>query len=121
MRERWGHPGHDPLLQGPDHLLDAIVKENIVRVIAFVWDSIAAGVDDSHDMVQGLVSRIIQALDEMPWLLPLWKCEIVNEGGLLRESMLQRFPRQSGEEQRGNITTAPISCPIQEGSQVILN
>jgi AcrR family transcriptional regulator len=75
-----------------DHLLDTIIEERIERFIAYVWDPIDVNEADPFTMVKDLVIRIIKASDLMPWLPPLWIREIVNEGGLLREKMLQRIP-----------------------------
>ena len=84
-----------------DQLLDAIIEERIVRINAFVWNSITECKDDPLTLVQGLVSRIIQVSDENPWLPQLWIREIVCDGGLMREKVFKRIPvekhKQFGE------------------------
>lgn len=75
-----------------DHLLDTIIEERVERFIAYVWDPITGSEADPFTMVKDLVIRIIKASDLMPWLPSLWIREIVNEGGLLREKMLQHIP-----------------------------
>jgi len=75
-----------------DHLLDTIIEERIERVNDYVWDSSTGNEADPFMMIRDLVIGIIKASDLMPWLPSLWIREIVNEGGLLREKMLQRIP-----------------------------
>ncbi len=74
-----------------DQLLDAIVEERIMRVDAFVWDSFTGSEVDPIFLIKGLVAKLFKACEVMPWLPPLWIREIVNEGGLLREKLLQRI------------------------------
>ncbi len=74
-----------------DQLLDAIVEERIMRFTTMVWDSFTGSEPDPITLVKGLVARLIEACDIMPWLPPLWIREIVNEGGLLREKTMQRI------------------------------
>ena len=87
-----------------DQLLDAIIEERIVRINAFVWNSITECEDNPLTLVQGLVSRIIQICDEMPWLPPLWIREIVSDGGLMREKMLGRIPAEKHKKFKECIT-----------------
>ncbi|HBG07146.1 MAG: TetR family transcriptional regulator [Geobacteraceae bacterium GWC2_58_44] len=75
-----------------DQLLDAIVQERIVQFIAFVWDPIANDEDDPTALITGLIDRIASFTDAKPWLPPLWIGEVINEGGLLRERVLQHIP-----------------------------
>lgn len=74
-----------------DQLLDAIVEERIMRFDAFVWDSFTGSEVDPISLIKGLVAQLIKACEIMPWLPPLWIREIVNEGGFLREKLLQRI------------------------------
>ena len=75
------------------HLLDAIVEERLVPVIEYVWGPTDASIEhDPFALVDELVSRFFDVTGRMPWLPPLWLREIVNEGGLLRERMIDRIP-----------------------------
>ncbi len=74
-----------------DQLLDAIVEERIMRFTAAVWESFSGSEADPVALVKSLVDRLISACDTMPWLPPLWIREIVNEGGQLREKVMQRM------------------------------
>lgn len=82
-----------------DHLLDAIVEERIMRFHAHVWDLMADSEDDPFTLVKGVVARIIEVADLMPWLPSLWIREIVSEGGLLLEKMLQRVTNEQKNQQ----------------------
>jgi AcrR family transcriptional regulator len=75
-----------------DQLLDAVVEERIMRFTAMIWESFTGSETDPIAVVKGLVARIMKGCKAMPWLPPLWIREIVNEGGLLREKMMQRIP-----------------------------
>jgi AcrR family transcriptional regulator len=76
-----------------EQLLDAVVDERLARAVAFVWGSTAQGSEsDPFALVHELVGRLFEVTERMPWLPPLWMREIVNEGGLLRERMIERIP-----------------------------
>lgn len=74
-----------------DQLLDAVVEERLVRVVSRVWDPVHPGLD-AADAVRGIVERLLQGIEEMPWIPSTWMREVLNEGGLLREKMLRRLP-----------------------------
>lgn len=74
-----------------DQLLDAIVDERVMRFDAFVWDMFTESAVDPLTLIKELVDQIFKGCDMMPWLPSLWIREIVNEGGLLREKILQRI------------------------------
>lgn len=74
-------------------LLDAVVDERLVPAADFVWQPATEDTaSDPFALVQEFVARLFDVTERMPWLPPLWMREIVNEGGLLRERMLQRIP-----------------------------
>lgn len=75
-----------------ESLLDTIIEERIGRTITLIWAPVSGEEDDPFAMVRELVDRIIKTCDMMPWLPSLWIREIVNEGGSLREKMLQNIP-----------------------------
>lgn len=74
-----------------DQLCDAVVDERILRVIAQVWDPVdpEAG---AADTIRGIVERLLERIEAMPWIPSLWIREILNEGGLLRERLVRRAP-----------------------------
>ncbi|MDN0075191.1 TetR/AcrR family transcriptional regulator [Crenobacter sp. SG2303] len=76
-----------------DQLLDAVVDERVMRIVAYVWGgTVGQGEADALELVIGLVERLIDSAEHQPWLPPLWVREVLNEGGLLRERMLSRLP-----------------------------
>ena len=75
-----------------DQLLDAVVEEKLVgEFIAFVAGELAGPGDDPFAATEGLVRRIVQASDAMPWLPPLWVREVISEGGALRDKLIRRI------------------------------
>ena len=78
--------------QTRDRLLDAVVEERISRAILAVWDPVDPVVDAPLAQTEGIVRRMFDVTERMPWLPSLWLREIVNEGGLLRERALPRIP-----------------------------
>jgi hypothetical protein len=57
-----------------------------------IWEPVTGEEDDPLTMVRDLVTRIVNTCETMPWLPSLWIREIVNEGGALREKMLNNIP-----------------------------
>jgi len=74
-----------------NQLLDAVVDERLVRVVSKVWDPVQPGAD-AADTVRDIVARLLDGIEEMPWIPSTWMREVLNEGGLLREKMLRRLP-----------------------------
>ena len=74
-----------------DELLDVVVEERLLRIISRVWDPVLPGADPA-DTIRGIVERLLDGIEEMPWVPSTWMREILNEGGLLRERMLRRLP-----------------------------
>lgn len=76
-----------------EKLLDAVADERLARAAEFVWRPVVEdAASDPFALVHEFVARLFDVTDRMPWLPPLWLREIVNEGGLLRERMMQRIP-----------------------------
>jgi AcrR family transcriptional regulator len=74
-----------------DQLIDAVVEERLLRVVSQVWDPLDPQAD-ADEMARGIVQRMVQSIEAMPWVPSLWIREILNEGGLLRERMLAHVP-----------------------------
>jgi len=77
-----------------EKLLDAVVDERLVKVIQRMWEPGQAEHANAIDLVQALLQRMLEITAELPWLASLWLREIVQEGGLLRERVLKRIPRE---------------------------
>lgn len=74
-----------------DQLLDAVVAEKLIgEFIAFVAAALAGNGDDSAALAEGLVWRIVEAAERLPWLPPLWIREVVSEDGALRNKLIRR-------------------------------
>jgi AcrR family transcriptional regulator len=76
-----------------ERLLDALAAERLAPVIRRIWDQSEAERGDAVLAVRGLVTRMLDVTEEMPWLPSLWLREIVQEGGLLRERVMEHLPR----------------------------
>lgn len=86
-----------------DQLIDAVVLERIVPVIAFVWAPVPLAAEPgqaphpdpaaaARGFITEIVNRLVQSATERPWLPSLWMHEVVNEGGQLRERVLRHLP-----------------------------
>lgn len=86
-------------------MLDAIVKERLLRSITAVWSPV---VEDREvvAMLRGLVQRILTATEVSPWLPSLWLREIVSEGGQLRSRLLKLAPFEYIRHLIGAVTIA---------------
>jgi len=77
-----------------ERLLDALAAERLAPVVRRIWDQSDAERDDAVQAVRGLLVRMLDVTEELPWLPPLWLREIVQEGGLLRERLMAHLPRE---------------------------
>jgi AcrR family transcriptional regulator len=74
-----------------EQLLDAVVKERLLRIVSKVWDPVEPDAD-AAEAIRGIAERLLNQIEKMPWLPSLWIREILNEDGLLRERMLPHAP-----------------------------
>ena len=74
-----------------ERLIDAVVDERLVPLINYVWDPVHPG-DSPADVLRGVVQRLLEQIEQAPWVPSTWMREILNEGGLLRGRMLRRLP-----------------------------
>jgi len=73
-----------------EQLLDALMDEWIVPLIVRVGAELTASAGEPRDLARTFVATIMTVLAENPWLPPLWLREVLNEGGALRERLLER-------------------------------
>ena len=78
--------------QTRERLLDAVVEERIARALLAVWEPFDPADEAPLAQTQGIVRRMFDVTEVMPWLPSLWLREIVNEGGLLRERAFRHIP-----------------------------
>lgn len=74
-----------------EELLDCVVEERLCPLLAHVWGPVEAGVDPA-ELIRGIVQRLLEGIERMPWVPSTWMREILNEGGLLRERIIRRLP-----------------------------
>ena len=86
-----------------DQLIDAVVQERLVPVIAYVWAPVPVAAGEAQEppadpaatvraFIAEIVGRVVRSAAERPWLPALWLHEVVNEGGQLRERVLRHLP-----------------------------
>jgi len=76
-----------------DKLLDAVVEERVAPLMGRIWSPADPERSTALELVQGLLSRILEVTEDATWLPSLWLREIIQEGGLLRERVHARIPR----------------------------
>jgi TetR/AcrR family transcriptional regulator len=74
-----------------EQLLDAVVHEQMAPVIEHVWNPVSSNGSPTH-LVRGIVERLLDAVQRLPWLPSLWIRDVLNEGGLLRTRVMQQVP-----------------------------
>jgi TetR/AcrR family transcriptional regulator len=74
-----------------EQLIDAVVDERLVPLITYVWDPVQPG-DGPAEILRGVVQRLLQQIQQAPWVPSTWMREILNEGGLLRGRILRQLP-----------------------------
>lgn len=89
-----------------EKLLDAVVEECLAPVIRRFWQPAEAEHASALDLVAALLTGMLDVTEEIPWLASLWLREIVQEGGLLRERVLKRLPRDRNAAFRQKIIEA---------------
>ncbi len=99
-----------------DQLLDAVVAEKLIgQFIAFVAGGLDGNGGDPFALTAGLVGRIVEASDLMPWLPPLWVREVVSEGGALREKLIRRVNLEKQERFKACIAAAQKRGTVNPG------
>lgn len=76
---------------GKDALLDAVVEERLLPVVAEMRAGIEAAGDDPRAIAAGFVEGMHAAVRQHPWLPSLWVREILTEGGALRGLLIERI------------------------------
>lgn len=109
-----------------DQLIDAVVLEQVLPVIGYVWAPVTLPSDADHaatpdpaaaarGYLAEIVNRIVQSATEKPWLPSLWMHEVVNEGGQLRERVLPHLPSERLQVFAGLIGQAQRQGAITPG------
>jgi AcrR family transcriptional regulator len=74
-----------------ERLLDAVFEERLLRFVSSVWDPVQPD-ERAPEGIRKLVERLLDGIEKMPWVPPLWVREVLNEGGLLRERLVRHLP-----------------------------
>ena len=74
-----------------DALLDAVVDERLLILMASVWDPVRPGTA-AGEMLAGVVERLMAGIERNPWVPSTWTREILNDEGLLRARVVRRLP-----------------------------
>jgi TetR/AcrR family transcriptional regulator len=74
-----------------ERLLDAIVQERMAPVITSVWDPVGRD-RPATVLIRGIVGRLLDGIERMPWIRSTWIREVLNEGGMLRKRVLSHVP-----------------------------
>ena len=89
-----------------EKLLDAVVEERVGPLMREIWKPADPEHQGALDLLHGLLVRMLEVTERMPWLPSLWLREIIQEGGLLRERVHGRIPRERNIAFRKNIAAA---------------
>lgn len=75
-----------------DRLIDAVIAERLMPVIAELKQRMAAIVDqDPAKTMLVFVSGLYEAIDHHPWLPALWVREVLSDNGHLRDVFIERI------------------------------
>lgn len=80
-----------------EQLLQAVIDERLLPVFGALRESILGADHDVAALVAGFVRGMTAAIEQHPWLPPLWVREVLCEGGALRgllfNSLLPQLPQ----------------------------
>lgn len=74
-----------------DALLDAVVNERLLTLMASVWDPVQPGAA-AGEMLCGIIERLVAGVERSPWVPSTWMREVLNDDGLLRSRVVRRLP-----------------------------
>jgi len=60
-----------------ERLLDAVVDERFMRFVLHIWGPVRPEVD-AVEMIQGLVERALDGIEQMPWVPSILVREVLN-------------------------------------------
>ncbi|WP_069268741.1 TetR/AcrR family transcriptional regulator [Paraburkholderia nodosa] len=80
-----------------DQLIDVLIDERFVPLRESLGDIFAEHPDDPVAALTALVQRFVALGQRNPWFPPLWVRDVISEGGVLRQRMLERLGREHQE------------------------
>jgi AcrR family transcriptional regulator len=102
-----------------NQLCDAVVNERLLRIASYVWDAVEPDADPA-ETIRGIIERLFDRIEVMPWIPSLWIREILHEGGLLREGMLSRVPFKGAQKLAGAIAKGQINGSLNPEVEPLL-
>ena len=77
---------------GRSGLLDALMEERILPGIRELWQSLDGHcLDDPQAFLVSILDRVLAKVDNIPVLPQLWVREILTDGGVLRDRLLEKL------------------------------
>ena len=77
---------------GRSGLLDALMEERILPGIRELWQSLDGHcLDDPQAFLVSILDRVLAKVDSIPVLPQLWVREILTDGGVLRDRLLEKL------------------------------
>lgn len=77
---------------GRSGLLDALMEERILPGICELWQSLDGHcLDDPQAFLVSILDRVLAKVDNIPVLPQLWVREILTDGGVLRDRLLEKL------------------------------
>jgi len=89
-----------------ERLLDALVDERIVPLMATLQGDLDAAALAPRERILAFVRDLFALLAANPWLPTLWLREVLSEGGLLRERLLAHIGARIAPRLSGTIAAA---------------
>ncbi|SDD77985.1 TetR/AcrR family transcriptional regulator [Paraburkholderia lycopersici] len=87
-----------------DQLIDVLIDERFVPLREALGDIFDAHCDDPVAALTALAQRFVAVGRQYPWFAPLWVRDVISEGGVLRQRMLERVGR--GRHERAHAAIA---------------
>ncbi|WP_321916881.1 MULTISPECIES: TetR/AcrR family transcriptional regulator [unclassified Paraburkholderia] len=81
-----------------DQLIDVLIDERFVPLREALGDIFAEHPDDPVKALTALAQRFVAVGQRNPWFPPLWVRDVISEGGVLRQRMLERLGRENQEK-----------------------
>ena len=81
-----------------DQLIDVLIDERFVPLREGLGDIFVEHRDDPVSALTALAQRFVAMGQRYPWFPPLWVRDVISEGGVLRQRMLERVGREHQEK-----------------------
>jgi len=96
-------------------LVEAVVAERLMPVLAEMRGSVDAAGDDVVALIAAFVGKTSEMIERHPWWPALWVREVLCEGGMLRELVIDRIAPQLPQLLAGRFARAQRSGQLNPG------